>query len=88
MVPLLATDPSPLGRRANLLWIERQLAAVKSAERLESLRDASLGYLGAEPNAVVWDGLPEAFRTRYMGRLKDLQAASPPAPPKPEKTGE
>ncbi len=94
---LLAAEPSAVARRSHLLWIERQLGAIKSAERLSSLRDAWLGFLGAESNAGLWEGLPEAYRTRYLSRLKDLQAASPPAPPpapgspppeKPEKESE
>ncbi len=81
---LLEIEKSALGRRSHLLWIERQLGAIKSADRLESLRDACRpGFLNVERNAGVWDGLPETFRVRYMSRLKDLQVASPPAPPPP-----
>ena len=81
---LLEIEKSAVGRRSHLLWIERQLGDIKSADRLNSLRDACrLGFLDVARNAGVWNGLPETFRVRYMRRLKDLQPASPPAPASP-----
>ena len=79
-------DQPAIGRRCQLLWIERQIGAIKSSARLEALRDAYVGLLSAEQKSDLWEGFSETFHGRFMNRLKELKVVSPVAPP-PEDEG-